>query len=42
MGKGQIKSMVHCSNLAYGIKRGCNKPEGAEVRPFTRWHVLQG
>ena len=40
-GKGPIKSMVHCSNLPYGIGRGCNKPEGAEVRPFTCWHVSQ-
>ena len=40
-GKGPIKSMVHCSNLTYGMGRGCNKPEGAEVQPFTHWHVLQ-
>ena len=33
--------MVQCSNLPYGIGRGCNKPEGAEVRPFTHWHVSQ-
>ena len=40
-GKGPIKSMVHCSNLTYGIGRGCNKPEGVEVWPFTCWHVSQ-
>ena len=40
-GKGPIKSMVHCSNLTDGIGRGCNKPEGAEVWPFTHWHVSQ-